>query len=95
MVARVVRDDEVAGSNPVTPTQYKNGGMAERPNVTASKTVVRVKPDREFKSPSRRLQDPAHQAGIGGVAERPNAAALKTAVRATGPGVRIPFPPHT
>ena len=49
--------------------------------MTASKTVARMKPGREFKSPSRRLQDPADQAGIGGVAERPNAAALKTAVR--------------
>lgn len=34
--------------------------MAERPNVTASNTVVRVKPDRGFKSLSRRTHE-VHQ----------------------------------
>jgi hypothetical protein len=73
------------------------GGMAERPNVTASKTVGRVKPARGFKSLSRRLQYLDRKSGKNGeVAERPNAAALKAAVRGeTGPGVRIPSSPHT
>ena len=30
----------------------------------------------------------------GGMAEWSNAAVLKTVVRASGPGVRIPLPPH-
>ena len=89
MVARFVRDEEAAGSNPVTPTHVRGPAFQHSQQSLHTRICCRARPVGRLSAWLLGSQAPWQTIRCGGAPTAPRSPAAGTSVTAAGPGRRL------